>query len=109
MRYKVACLSVYHLGLCPPSEHVMDLTTMEGLLDMVALANVLEFTAAMDACYIEPHDNVDMAVVNAQRQEMYTTLSRFREWFSKHHSLKVGDNIEDPCSFLFYPSLHRYA
>src|SRR5215472_2998198 len=46
------CQPVFHMKVVFagfPSPHVIDVTTVEGLFDIIALGNVLEFSAALDA------------------------------------------------------------
>jgi hypothetical protein len=86
------------------SPHSIDPRTTQGLLDIVALGNVLELSMFLDRRFwnhaVPPEDA-------AERRNIRLQYAAFQEKFSSNHRLRVGEQLLDPRPTLFKPSLHH--
>jgi hypothetical protein len=89
---------------CPP--HVIDVTVIDGLLDIIALGNIIEFAAALDWRSYEHiilHDD--------EKLEIEIAITRYRtfiRWFGKKFGLLIDGNWITP-SYLFKHRLISFA
>lgn len=79
-------------------QHVIDVETMDGLLDIIAVGNIIEFATALDH---RTYENV--VVDNDERLEQEAAMTRYRtfiSWFSKRYGLVINGIWLNP-SYLF--------
>jgi hypothetical protein len=78
--------------------HVIDVRTVRGLLDLIAIGNIIEFATALDH---RTYENV--IVDNDERLEQEAAMTRYRtfiSWFSKRYGLLIDGVWLNP-SYLF--------
>jgi hypothetical protein len=93
------------LGLQRPA-HIIDVTSIQGLLDMISLGNIIEFANALDhRTYEGPELTPD------EDQERLTAISRYHTfivWYSNNFGLLIQDQWVNP-GYLFKKRLVDFA
>jgi hypothetical protein len=71
--------------------HIIDVTTIDGLMDMIALGNIIEFAVALDMRTYNPTIVLDTVERHEQEAAMahYRTLVR---WFGRNYGLLIDDS-----------------
>lgn len=86
--------------------HVIDVTSTEGLLDIIALGNIIEFALALD---LRSYDNT---VIDPDEElEIEATMARYRSfirWFSQTFGLLMDGHWINP-TYLFKRRLVSFA
>jgi hypothetical protein len=113
MLRQLLCASVLYFingdhreGKMSMPEHVIDVTTIEGLHDIIAIGNVIEFTVALDFRTYEGTELDDQEYL--ERETAMTLYRRFISWFSDTYGLRFGDTWVNP-SYLFKHQLISFA
>jgi hypothetical protein len=86
--------------------HVIDVTKSEGLLDIIALGNIIEFTPAFDL-----RSYGDIEVDEEEQLEIEAAMSQYRtfiRWFSKKFGLLMDRHWINP-TYLFKRRLASYG
>jgi len=86
--------------------HVIDVTCVEGLLDIIALGNIIEFTYVLDLRSYE-----DIELEEEERLEIEAAMSRYRlfvRWFSKKFGLLMDGKWVNP-TYLFKRRLASFG
>ena len=86
--------------------HVIDVTVSEGLLDMIALGNIIEFAISLD---LRTYENV--VVDQLERQEIEASMTRYRSliaWYCKNFGLLIDGTWINP-TYLFKLRLISFA
>jgi hypothetical protein len=93
------------LGTQPPL-HVIDVTAIEGLLDIIALGNLIEFASALD---LRTYENI---ILHEDEQlEIEIAMTRYRtfiRWYCRKFGLLIDGNWIVP-SYLFKHRLISFA
>jgi len=76
--------------------HVPDLTTQEGLVDVMAVGNWLELGQLVDKCYYS--DDLPPEELEEQRRARLN-YGLFRKFFKSRYSVLVGDKLVSPFAF----------
>jgi hypothetical protein len=77
------------LGL-PIPLHVIDVTQVDGLLDMIALGNIIEFAVVLD---YRTHEGIELDDDEyLEREAAMAHYRTFMTWYSKHYGLLINDN-----------------
>jgi hypothetical protein len=69
--------------------HVIDVRTTDGLLDIIALGNIIEFATALDI-----RSYVSVGIDNDEQLEQEAAMTHYREfmrWFSRNYGLLIDD------------------
>jgi hypothetical protein len=86
--------------------HVIDVTCSDGLLDIIALGNIVEFTLALDSRFYN-----DTEIDEEEQLEIEATMARYRSfmrWFSKTFGLLMDGHWINP-SYIFKRRLVAFA
>jgi hypothetical protein len=86
--------------------HVINVTTVDGLQDLIALSNIIEFASALD---FHMYENV--LLDDEQRLEIEAAMTRYRafiQWFSKKFGLLIDGTWLNP-TYLFKSRLVSFA
>ena len=113
MLRRLLCASVLHYisgdyqeGKVSTPVHVIDVTTVRGLHNIIALGNIIEFTVALD---FRTYDGTVLEDEEyLERETAMTLYRRFISWFSDTYSLRFGDTWVNP-SYLFKHRLISFA
>jgi hypothetical protein len=90
----------------PVPLHVINITQVDGLLDIIALGNIIEFAVVLDfRTYedIELHDNEYL-----EREAAMTHYRTLIAWFSNRYGLRIGDAWVNP-AYLFKRELISFG
>lgn len=90
----------------PASEHRMDLRSVDGLLGVVTLGNLLEFLSYLDSRY---HTGNMPQAEQAEADCTRLAFTRFKGLFCASQHLIVGTRKADPMTELFDLSTLRFA
>ena len=74
--------------------HMVDISNRQGLLDLIAVGNIIEFTAALDH---RTYENI--VISDEERLEQETAMTRYRlfmQWYSSNFGLLIGDRLVNP-------------
>jgi hypothetical protein len=97
------------------SEHRIDPTTPEGLLDVVALGNTMELLRYLDPRFYRTHSGVvnpSETICSAESAEHDFITAQyfdFQEAFSERYAMVVNDERVNVINGLFKPSILRLA
>jgi hypothetical protein len=86
--------------------HIIDVTHPEGLLDIIALGNIIEFTHALD---LRSYQDIDLE--EPEQLEIEATMARYRlfvRWFSKKFGLLMDSKWINPM-YLFKRRLASFG
>jgi len=85
--------------------HTPDVTTMDGLLDIVMVGNMLELAPALSFKHFGKH--VPEEVLEEQNIAMWR-YRLFQSWFIRRYILVIADQSVNPC-YLFNKSLIQFC
>jgi hypothetical protein len=85
--------------------HIPDITTKQGLLDLIMVGNMLEFGHAFDRNI--PGKKAPPAIVEERNVAMWR-YRIFQSWFNKHYILDISGQGVNPC-YIFSQSLISFA
>jgi hypothetical protein len=94
-----------HSGMQIPL-HVIDITCSEGLLDIISLGNIIEFTPALDL-----RSYTDVPLGENEQLEIEAAMARYRlfiKWFSKKFGLLMDGHWINP-TYLFKRRLASFG
>ena len=87
--------------------HVPDISTEQGLLDVIAVGNILELHKFMDRRYYNQHDSLSPSDLEEMTVARWY-YRRLQKWFSATYFTSVGDEIV--CSIsIFQHSLVEFS
>ena len=81
--------------------HIPDVTTKKGLLDVIMVGNILEFSAALDRDYIGKKAPQDIT------EEWFAAMAKYRSfmnWYCSKFIIDFGREATNPC-YIFHKSL----
>jgi hypothetical protein len=85
--------------------HIPDITTQEGLLDVIMVGNMLEFASAFSFKYFGSKPPAD---VIEERNVAMWRYRLFQGWFNRRYILDIGGAGLNPC-YLFNRSLLQFG
>jgi hypothetical protein len=90
----------------PVPLHVINITQVDGLLDVIALGNIIEFAVVLDFRTYEELELDDNEYL--EREAAMTHYRTLITWFSNRYGLRIGDNWVNP-SYLFKRELISFG
>jgi hypothetical protein len=90
----------------PVPLHVINITQVDGLLDVIALGNIIEFAVVLD---YRTHEDVELD--DSEYLEREAAMTHYRTliaWFSNRYGLRIGDTWVNP-SYLFKRELISFG
>ena len=86
--------------------HIIDVSTKDGLLDMIALGNVIELSRALDQRHYTGYD-----IDDHEQDEIDAVMTRYRlfiRWYTQNFALLIQKDWISP-SYLFKKRLVDFA
>ena len=85
--------------------HIPDVTTQDGLLDIIMVGNMLEFATALGLKHSGKKSHPE---VLEERNAAMWQYRIFQSWFNHRYVLEIGDQGVNPC-YLFNRSLIQFG
>jgi hypothetical protein len=82
----------------PVPLHVIDVTQYDGLLDIIAIGNIIEFAVVLDYRTYEEGMELDDSE-HLEREAAMTHYRTLITWFSDRYGLRIGDSWVNPSYF----------
>jgi hypothetical protein len=102
LRRMMVMWSMYHLPGTdsePADPHIPDMSTQSGLMNIIALGNLLELSQVLDRCSYYTGDGIHWK----EKHEIALARQRYRffqDWFTRTHETRVGgETISALCIF----------